>query len=378
MPLSFVARPSSSPSSRFDRRRDAARRATIASAARSAANGSTEWVMHAIARARPIGQSPPERRSGRGVPRLARKFLYAIVIVLLLAIAGAFAFRYFGPQIMRMAMVPSGAFESRAGGTARRLCRRQDVAGAARHQEQSGDLDPAGLRRSGIGAGGGVLHPPDLVPRAHALERTARQCRRRMAAPHLFLRGQASVFNEAVQVWAPRYRQATFGAFLTGARTRSRRSISRIATSRRRSTSSSGNRPRPPDHPRRAQPGRVPPDPAAARTSRGQAAGDAHRRGVCDRLAGVEGRRPAALGLPECATPDQAGCVLSWQSLPSPPTRRCCSTFSTRRAARPAIARGGHAAGLHQPANRHARRRRARDRQSRHTRRHDPISRPAR
>ncbi|MCZ3230209.1 DUF3089 domain-containing protein, partial [Acinetobacter baumannii] len=28
-------------------------------------------------------------------------------------------------------------------------------------------------------------------------------------------RGQASVFNEAGAIWAPRYRQATFGAFLT-------------------------------------------------------------------------------------------------------------------------------------------------------------------
>src|SRR3546814_8134581 len=32
----------------------------------------------------------------------------------------------------------------------------------------------------------------------------------------LFIQGQASAFNNAGQIWAPRYRQATFGAFLTG------------------------------------------------------------------------------------------------------------------------------------------------------------------
>ena len=31
----------------------------------------------------------------------------------------------------------------------------------------------------------------------------------------LFVRSQASVFNDVGQIWAPRYRQATFGAFLT-------------------------------------------------------------------------------------------------------------------------------------------------------------------
>jgi hypothetical protein len=32
----------------------------------------------------------------------------------------------------------------------------------------------------------------------------------------LFLRGQATAFNDSAAIWAPRYRQATFGAFLTG------------------------------------------------------------------------------------------------------------------------------------------------------------------
>ncbi|RYS18566.1 DUF3089 domain-containing protein, partial [Staphylococcus pseudintermedius] len=34
----------------------------------------------------------------------------------------------------------------------------------------------------------------------------------------LFVRSQASVFNDVAAIWAPRYRQATFGAFLTSRR----------------------------------------------------------------------------------------------------------------------------------------------------------------
>jgi hypothetical protein len=32
----------------------------------------------------------------------------------------------------------------------------------------------------------------------------------------LFLQSQASAFNSVGEIWAPKYRQATFGAFLTG------------------------------------------------------------------------------------------------------------------------------------------------------------------
>ena len=56
-------------------------------------------------------------------------------------------------------------------------------------------------------------------------------------APRLFVRSQASAFNGSAQIWAPRYRQATFGAFLTSeadARTRARLRLSRRARRLRR------------------------------------------------------------------------------------------------------------------------------------------------
>ena len=55
----------------------------------------------------------------------------------------------------------------------------------------------------------------------------------------LFVQSQASAFNGAGQIWAPRYRQAASARSCSRARTPKRRSTSPIATSRRRSTSSS-------------------------------------------------------------------------------------------------------------------------------------------
>src|SRR3546814_18264464 len=45
---------------------------------------------------------------------LARKFLYLIAILIMLAIAAAFAYRLFGVQILRTALVPTTKFEHQA------------------------------------------------------------------------------------------------------------------------------------------------------------------------------------------------------------------------------------------------------------------------
>ena len=57
------------------------------------------------------------------------------------------------------------------------------------------------------------VHPTSYLNRAHwnaALDDAESQQRAR-----LFIRGMASPFNRAREMWIPRYRQATFGAFLT-------------------------------------------------------------------------------------------------------------------------------------------------------------------
>ena len=59
------------------------------------------------------------------------------------------------------------------------------------------------------------VHPTSYLNRAHWIAPLDDAEANARAA--LFLRGQASAFNEVGEVWAPRYRQATFGAFLTSA-----------------------------------------------------------------------------------------------------------------------------------------------------------------
>ena len=112
----------------------------------------------------------------------------------------------------------------------------------------------------------------------------------------LFVQSQASTFNASGDVWAPRYRQAAFGAFLLNSRMLKRPWISPTPTYRRRSTLHCRGR-RPTDHPCRAQPGRTSSRAAAKGANRGQADREEDRRGLCRWLADQHD------GGPTCAWP---------------------------------------------------------------------------
>jgi hypothetical protein len=147
---------------------------------------------------------------------LARKFLYVVVVLMVMVIAGAFAFRLYGNDILKWSLTPGAAFREQA---------RQELAAYrgttlwfARPglRDTPADWLPPGTRRGEPGrAAIFFIHPTSFMSRdawnagvddAEANDRAA-----------IFLRGQASAFNAAGQVWAPRYRQATFGAFVTDA-----------------------------------------------------------------------------------------------------------------------------------------------------------------
>ena len=118
-----------------------------------------------------------------------------------------------------------------------------------------------------------------------------------------------------------------------------RRSTSLIATSHGRSTPSSPPARRTPDHPRRAQPGRAASVAAAARQGRRQAAS----RGASSRPMSSAGRCRSradlpAMGLAACNAPDQASCILSWQSFGDPANTK----LVTDAYEKPALAGGGH------------------------------------
>lgn len=143
----------------------------------------------------------------------ARRFLWAIAILIVLTIVCAFAYRLFAPQLFRVAMVPGRSFAA------------SPVQADPVYGQPSGWIaHPALPRNPALWTPAGV--EPSPKPAAiFFIAPTAYLSRDRWNAPlddaatntrlALFVRGQASVFNGSGTVWAPRYRQATFGAFLT-------------------------------------------------------------------------------------------------------------------------------------------------------------------
>ncbi len=145
---------------------------------------------------------------------MARKFLYVFAILIGLIIAAAFAYRLFGLQLMRAAMVPRVEYKAPAPvvkdayAPASMWIARPDIA-----ENPSRWLAPGVEAPTPGKAAIFFIHPTSYLSRAAwnaPLDDTEANDR---AA--LFVRGQASALTTAGEVWAPRYRQATFGAFLT-------------------------------------------------------------------------------------------------------------------------------------------------------------------
>ncbi|MGV3555897.1 MAG: DUF3089 domain-containing protein [Croceibacterium sp.] len=139
------------------------------------------------------------------------------------------------------------------------------------------------------------------------------------ARARLFIKGMASPFNGAAEIWAPKYRQATFGAFLTDDEAATRaidaayRDVAQAFDYFIESI-----------------------DPDMPILLAGHSQGGAHiARLLAERIAGtplqqrvamaypigwpisVEHDLPA-LGLPACATAGQAGCIVAWSSFAEP------------------------------------------------------------
>ena len=251
--------------------------------------------------------------------RLARKFLYAVVVLIALAIAGALAYRLFGAQMLRFALVPREAFKTqptmapRAYAEARMWIARPDLARDPARWTPAGyqDQQPRG------GAAIFFVHPTSYIGRDHW--NASLTDAETNARADIFLRGQASAFNAAGQIWAPRYRQATFGAFLTSAEDANRALALAytdvLAAFDAFVTQVGADRPiilaghsQGALHLTRLLRERVAGKPIA-------------RRIVAAYVVGWPVSRAndlTALGLPECTRADQAGCLMSWQSFAEP------------------------------------------------------------
>ena len=145
----------------------------------------------------------------------ATKFLYFVAFCIILVIAGAFAYRFFEKQLMRWALVPGTEFrdvpmpQGASYGQAALWIARPDIA-----NNPSAWL-PTGVQRADAAPRASIffVHPTSFTEsRAWNAPLDDRESRN---LAELFVRSQASAFNHIGQIWAPRYRQATFGAFLT-------------------------------------------------------------------------------------------------------------------------------------------------------------------
>ena len=148
---------------------------------------------------------------------LARRFLWIVAGLVMLVVAGALAYRLFEERLFKIAMVPTVEFEAVKAPPAG-----PDYSAASMWIARP-DLrpDPAAWLPDGFAAPPAsertaavfFIHPTSFLDKSRwnaPIDHEESQWRAR-----LFVRHQASAFNGVGDIWAPKYRQATFGAFLT-------------------------------------------------------------------------------------------------------------------------------------------------------------------
>lgn len=267
----------------------------------------------------PIATSTPGGHPLSPTSVLARRFLYAFAILIALLLLFALSWGLFQDRWMRMAFVPDAPFAPLADATAPAYAK--PSAWAARPDLPS---DPARWLPPGVSGGGAHRAAVFYVAPTTYLARD------RWNGPiddagsrgrlDLFVRSQASAFNGIADIWAPRYRQATFGAFLVATDPRAQAALDFAYRDVARAF----------DAFVAAQPADRPIILA------GHSQGSLHLvRLLQDKVRGtplakrivavyaigwpisVSADLPA-LGLPACKAAGQAGCIVAWQSFADP------------------------------------------------------------
>jgi hypothetical protein len=248
----------------------------------------------------------------------ARRFLAVIFVLTLLVAAGAFAIYQWGSRVLISQAVPQGHFEAaKAGG------------GPNYTQPASWLAHPGMANDPATWVPSGTADDPAGNAAIFYIHPTTYLERDRWNAPldpggetafrsDIFVQSQASAFNGAGQVWAPRYRQAAYGAFLLkndDAQKALDFAYRDVAAAFDQFVKEAGDRPI---------------------ILAGHSQGALHlERLLRDKVAGKPIAKQVvaayvvgwpistvsdlpALGLPACTSADQAGCVLSWMTFGDP------------------------------------------------------------
>ena len=145
---------------------------------------------------------------------LARRFLWVVAGLVVLVLIGRIAYTFYDVELMRMAMVPRASFQSGPPPAVKAYERPEMWIARPDIRNNPAAWTPTGVK-PGIGGQASVffIHPTSYLETSAwnaPLDHEESQWRAR-----LFVRSQASAFNDVGRIWAPKYRQATFGAFLT-------------------------------------------------------------------------------------------------------------------------------------------------------------------
>ena len=249
----------------------------------------------------------------------ARRFLMFVFGMILLVVAGAFAIFQWGGNVLIRQATPAGHFQAARAGGAPDYAKPESWLARPDFGEDVTDWLPQGFTNSAARRGEAAIfyvHPTTylrtdrwnapLEPGGDTGPRT-----------QLMVRSQASAFTAAGEVWAPRYRQAAFGAFLLRSEDAQKAldlAYGDVESAFRTFLSKTSE----------GQP--------IILTGHSQGALHVlrllqnHRAGLKDRLVAayivgwpVDARADLpATGLAACARADQAGCLLTWQSFGEP------------------------------------------------------------
>jgi Protein of unknown function (DUF3089) len=252
---------------------------------------------------------------------VARKFLIIIAVIITLILGAGIIWSLFSERLLRASLVPNVAFiEQKAVVTnayadKKMWIARPDIPGnpALWLPPTFKDATPKG------NAAIFFIHPTSFIQPLPPSWNASLDDAVTNDRAKLFVQGQASTFSNAGDIWAPRYRQANFGAFLTTEPEAQKALDAAYADVQTAWDSFLA---------------RIEPDRPIIIAGHSQ--GSVHLlRLLRERIAGqpVAKRIAAAyvigwpvsveadlraLGLPACTTADQSGCVLSWQSFAEP------------------------------------------------------------